>query len=242
LNTYIETKPPRLINNGQEFLWWSERDGWGHYYLYDINGTLKNQVDAGEFVADAIQGIDEKGRAMYFTARGREDGEDPYYAHLYRINLDGTGMKLLDPGDANHTVSLPESARYFVNNSSRINAAPRSAMYDAAGNLLIDLETADIKPLLEHGFKFPEPFKVKADDGITDLYGVMYKPFDFDPNKKYPIICTCIRVRRPRVSPRHSRRAATALSSLSSGSSSSRWGIGEEARSVPSGITTSATV
>ena len=188
LNTYIETRPPRLINNGQEFLWWSERDGWGHYYLYDINGTLKNQVDSGEFVADAIQGIDEKGRVMYFTARGREAGEDPYYAHLYRVNLDGTGMKLLDPGDADHAVIVCESARYFVDNSTRINAVPRSLLYDAAGNLLIELETTDIKPLLEHGFKFPEPFKVKADDGITDLYGVMYKPFDFDPGKKYPII------------------------------------------------------
>ena len=188
LNTYIEYRQPRLINNGLEFLWWSERDGWGHYYLYDINGTLKNQVDSGEFVADSILGIDEKTRTMYFTARGREAGEDPYYAHAYRINLDGTGMKLLDPGDANHAANMCESARYFVDNSSRINAAPRSALYDAAGNLLIDLETTDIKPLLEHGFKFPEPFKVKADDGITDLYGVMYKPFDFDPNKKYPVV------------------------------------------------------
>ncbi len=188
LNTYIETRPPRLINNGQEFLWWSERDGWGHWYLYDINGTLKNQVDSGEFVADAIQGIDEKSRTMYFTALGREAGEDPYYAHLYKINLDGTGMKLLDPGDATHTVSMSESARYFVDNSSRVNAAPRSLLYDAAGSLLADLETTDIKPLLEHGFKFPEPFRVKADDGITDLYGVMYKPFDFDPNKKYPVV------------------------------------------------------
>ena len=188
LNTYIETRQPRLINNGQEFLWWSERDGWGHWYLYDINGTLKNQVDSGEFVGDAIQGIDEKTRTMFFTALGKEPGEDPYYAHFYRINLDGTGMKLLDPGDSTHAVNMGESARYFVDNSSRVNAAPRSILYDAAGNLLIDLETTDVKPLLEHGFKFPEPFKVKADDGITDIYGVMYKPFDFDPGKKYPVV------------------------------------------------------
>lgn len=188
LNTYVETKPPRLINNGQEFLWWSERDGWGHYYLYDIAGTLKNQIDSGEFVAEAIQGIDEKTRTVFFTAEGRETGEDPYYQHFYRVNLDGTGLKLLNPGDASHAVSVCESARYFVDNASRVNSAPRAVLYDSAGTQLLDLETTDVKPLMEAGFKFPEPFKVKADDGITDLYGVMYKPFDFDPLKHYPII------------------------------------------------------
>jgi dipeptidyl aminopeptidase/acylaminoacyl peptidase len=201
LNTYIEPKIPRLINNGQEFLWWSERDGWGHLYRYDINGNLKNQVTSGEFVCYAagggggggggggcVQGVDEKSGTVFFTASGREPGEDPYYLHMYRINLDGTGIKLLDPGDASHSVNMSESSKYFVDNSSRVNSAPRSVLYDNAGNLVMDLETTDVKALLEAGYKFPEPFKVKADDGITDLYGVMYKPFDFDPNKKYPII------------------------------------------------------
>jgi dipeptidyl aminopeptidase/acylaminoacyl peptidase len=201
LNTYIETQTPRLINNGQEFIWWSERDGWGHLYRYDINGTLKNQITSGEFVCvsaggggggggggGAIQGIDEKSGTLFFTAAGREPGEDPYYTHLYRVNLDGTGLKLLNPGDASHAVSMSESSKYFVDNSSRVNTAPRSALYDTAGNLVMELETTDVKPLLEAGYKFPEPFKVKADDGITDIGGVMYKPFDFDPNRKYPII------------------------------------------------------
>ncbi len=200
LNTYIESQQPRLINNGQEFIWWSERDGWGHLYRYGIDGTLKNQIDSGEFVCTSaggggggggggcIQGIDEKTGTLFFTAAGREPGEDPYYTHLYRINLDGTGLKLLDPGDASHSVNMSESSKYFVDNSSRVNLAPRSVLYDNAGNVVMDLETTDLKPLLEAGYKLPEPFKVKADDGITDLYGVMYKPFDFDPNKKYPVI------------------------------------------------------
>ena len=155
LNTYIETKPPRLINNGTEFLWWSERDGWGHYYLYDINGNLKNQIDAGEFVADAIQGIDEKTRTLYFTAFGREPGEDPYYSHFYKINLDGTGLKLLNPGDGNHAVNVSETPKYFVDNSSRVNSTPRSVLYDNAGTMVMDLETPDLKPLSRSGIEVP---------------------------------------------------------------------------------------
>jgi len=188
LNTYIEFKPLWLINNGQELVHWSERDGWGHYYLFDAEGKLKNQITSGEFYADGIESIDEKTRTLYLTANGRESGEDPYYEHAYRIGLDGSGMKLLDPGDASHAISMSDSAKYFVNNSSRVNTAPEAALYDQLGNKLMPLENTDLSALMEAGFKFPETFKVKADDGITDLYGVIYKPFDFDPNKKYPII------------------------------------------------------
>jgi dipeptidyl-peptidase-4 len=189
LNTYIESKPLRLLNNGTELIFWSERDGWGHFYLYDTaTGTLKNRLTEGEFVTTSVEGIDEKARAVYITAAGREKGEDPYYTHLYRVNLDGTGIKLLNPGDASHSASVSESNRYFVVNSSRVDAAPESSLYDTMGNLVTKLETPDLSALTEMGFKFPEPFTVKADDGITDLYGVMYKPFDFDPTKKYPII------------------------------------------------------
>jgi dipeptidyl aminopeptidase/acylaminoacyl peptidase len=189
LNTYIETKPLRLASNGTELVHWSERDGWGHFYLYDANtGALKNRITEGEFVATAVEGVDDKTRSLYFVAAGREKNEDPYYTHLYRIALDGTGIKLLNGGNATHAVNMSESTRYFVNNSSRIDAAPESDLFDAAGTLVMKLETPDLRPLKEAGFKFPEPFTVKADDGITDLYGVMYKPFDFDPNRKYPII------------------------------------------------------
>jgi dipeptidyl-peptidase-4 len=188
MNVYIEEKPLKFLNNGAEILWWSERDGWGHYYLYGADGTLKNQVDQGEFVAEDISYVDDKARVFYMTASGREDGENPYFMHNYRVNLDGGGTKLLDPGDASHAVSAADNGRYFVDNSSRVNSAPQSMLYDAQGSLTMPLEKVDVGALLAAGYKYPEPFTVKADDGITDIYGVMYKPFDFDPNRKYPII------------------------------------------------------
>jgi dipeptidyl aminopeptidase/acylaminoacyl peptidase len=197
LNTYIEYKPIYLINNGQEIIHWSERDGWGHYYLFDANGKLKNQITSGEYYADSIEAVDERTRTLYLMANGHEANQDPYYEHLYRIGLDGNGnsegcngscMRLLNAGDATYSVSISDSGRYFVSNGSRVNTAPESALFDQLGNRVVSLESADLSTMMESGYKFPEPFKVKADDGITDLYGVMYKPFDFDPNKKYPII------------------------------------------------------
>ena len=188
LNTYLETQALWTLGNGQEFIHWSERDGWGHYYLFGADGSLKNQITTGEFVAGPIAWVDEKLRVMYFAANGREAGEDPYFTHLYRVNLDGTGLKLLDPGSASHASVASDSGKYFINTHSQVHSAPRSELFDFTGLKLADLETTDVTALTEAGFKFPEPFKVKADDGITDLYGVMYKPFDFDPAKRYPII------------------------------------------------------
>jgi dipeptidyl-peptidase 4 len=188
MNVYVETKPLRVINNGTELIHWSERDGWGHYYLYGADGTLKNQITHGEFVTEDVMGIDEKARAIFIMAEGREDGEDPYYTHIYRANLDGSGMKLLDPGDESHAANMSDSGRFFVDNASRVNTAPKAVLYDAQGTHVLDLEAVDLTPMTNAGFQFPETFQVKADDGVTDLYGVMYKPFDFDPNKKYPIV------------------------------------------------------
>lgn len=189
LNTYIEAKPLRLANGGSDLVFWSERDGWAHFYLYDANtGQLKNRITEGEYVATDIEQIDDKMRVMYFNAAGRETDEDPYYSHLYRVNLDGTGLKLLNAGNATHNASMVDSMKFFVDNSTRIDGAPESVLYDTLGNPVLKLETPDLDPLMEAGFKFPEPFTVKADDGVTDLYGVMYKPFDFDPARKYPII------------------------------------------------------
>ena len=188
MNVYVETKPLRVINNGTELIHWSERDGWGHYFLYGADGTLKSQITHGEFVAEDITGVDEKARALFLTAEGREDGEDPYYTHVYRANLDGSGMKLLDPGNESHAVNMSDSGRFFVDNSSRVDTAPTAVLYDNQGARVEDLEKVDLGPMMAEGFHFPEIFKVKADDGVTDLYGVMYKPFNFDPNKKYPIV------------------------------------------------------
>ena len=189
LNTYIESRPLRLINNGQDLVFWSERDGWGHYYVYDAaSGALKNRVTEGEFVSMSIDGVDDKTKTLFITAVGREKGEDPYYPHLYRVGYDGSGLKLLNAGNASHAVVLADDARYFIDNSSRVDAAPESVLADTLGAAVTKLETPDLSALKEAGFKFPEPFAVKADDGVTDLYGVMYKPFDFDEKKKYPII------------------------------------------------------
>jgi dipeptidyl-peptidase 4 len=188
LNTYLETRNLGLINNGEELIHWSERTGWAHFYLYDGEGNLKNQITSGPFHCDDIQGIDEKNRCLYFTANGREKGEDPYYDHLYRVNFDGTGLELLNPGNFNHFSRICDSNRFFVDNYSRVDTTPQSAVLDNKGNKLMDLETSDLSLLMEAGYQFPETFKVKAADSITDLYGVMYKPFDFDETKKYPII------------------------------------------------------
>ena len=127
--------------------------------------------------------MDEKKRVLYFTANGKEANEDPYYLHLYRVNFDGSGLRLLNAGEFEHAVSMDDHEQFFVNNFSRVNTIPKSTLHNAEGKKIMDLETADFSSLMESGYKFPQVFKVKADDGITDLYGVMYKPFDFDSTK-----------------------------------------------------------
>jgi dipeptidyl aminopeptidase/acylaminoacyl peptidase len=188
-NTYIEIQPLRLLQAGKQAIHWSEKDGWGHYYLIDTTtGKTIRQITSGEFVGTGIVGVDEKTRTLYFTAVGREPNEDPYFAHFYRANIDTGEVKLLNAGNASHAPLLNDKATFFVNNASRVDMAPESALYDTMGTKVMDLEKTDVSALLEAGFKYPEPFAVKADDGITDLYGTMYKPFDFDPGKRYPVI------------------------------------------------------
>ena len=192
LNSSIEIKKPELIKNGAELIEWSERDGWAHLYLYDGQGNLKNQITQGAWHVEAVIGVDETKRVVYFSANGKESvnggKEDPYYMHLYKINLDGSGLQLLNSGNFDHSFSVNDNNTYFVNNASRVNTTPVSSLHSADGKKIMDLETADLRNLMATGYKFPETFKIKADDGITDLYGVMYKPYDFDSTKKYPII------------------------------------------------------
>ncbi len=188
MNVYIDMEDLKLINNGKELIHWSERDGWGHLYLYGSDGTLKNQITSGPFHVASIEGVDDAKRVVYFTANGREPDENPYYKHLYRVNFDGSGLKLLNPGDFNAAVSMCDDTRFFVSNFSRVDTTPTTDLYDNTGKKIMTLETADLSNLLAAGYKFPEPFTVKAADGITDLYGVMYKPYDFDSTKTYPII------------------------------------------------------
>jgi len=194
----------RVLANGAEIIWFSERDGWGHLYLYDgKTGKLKKQITKGEWLVRNIIQVDEEQRQIYFTAGGREERRDPYYRHLYRINLDGSGLRLLSPEDADHNyISLSlggslgmqrgsnfsPSGRFFVDNHSRIDMAPVSVLRDWEGNLILRLQEADFSGLLDTGWTWPERFKVKARDGKTDIYGIIIRPTKFSPYKKYPIL------------------------------------------------------
>lgn len=188
MNTYVEIKDPYLFNDGKEFIEWSERDGWAHFYLYDSDGNLKNQITSGPWHSNNIVKVDAKNRVMYFTANAREKGENPYYQHFYKVNLDGSNLTLLDKGNFTHNVEMSDSYRYFIDNYSRVNTAPVAEVCNNDGKTVMQLETADLSNLFAAGYKFPEIFKAKAADGITDLYGVMYKPFDFDSTKRYPVV------------------------------------------------------
>jgi dipeptidyl aminopeptidase/acylaminoacyl peptidase len=187
MNTYQEQQSPRRMANG-DFVWWSERDGWAHLYLYGPDGTLKARLTEGPWHVSGVVGIDEERGQVFFQANGREEGEDPYYGHMYRVNLDGSGLTLLNPGDFDHRASMNEANHFFVDNFSRVNTTPVAALFNSNGQKVMDLEEADFSALEAAGYQFPEPYKVKSADGVTDIYGVMYKPFDFDPHKKYPIV------------------------------------------------------
>ena len=187
-NTYIESRPLVLFNNETEMLHWAERSGWAHYYLYDTEGNLKNEVTSGSYHVERAIGVDDKSRTLYFTAHGIPKDQDPYYEHLYKINLNGSGLQALNAGDYNTNTSMADSNAYFVNNYSRVNTVPKSELRSHTGKLIMSLEEADLSQLMATGYQFPETFKMKADDGITDIYGVMYKPYDFDETKKYPLL------------------------------------------------------
>ena len=188
MNTYQETRPLKTLSGGKELIQWSERDGWAHLYLYDDKGNLKNRITKGPWHVEDILKVDEKARVIYFTANGRNKDENPYYEHLYRVNADGTGLKQITKGDFFHQSEVDDDARFIVDNYSRINTIPKAVLLDNAGNKVMDLQESDFSQLFANGYKFPELFTVKAADGVTDLYGVMYKPFNFDSTKVYPIV------------------------------------------------------
>jgi dipeptidyl aminopeptidase/acylaminoacyl peptidase len=177
-------------DNG-DIVWWSERSGWGHFYLYDHAGRLKNPITSGQWRAASIVALDSTARVLYVNGLGREDGENPYYRHMYKVNLDGSGLTLLDAGNAMHSpnaTALNEKKTFYVDNASRTDLVPKAVVRDAFGKVVMDLETTDMSSLREMGWKSSEPFMVKAADGVTDIWGNMYKPFDFDSTKRYPII------------------------------------------------------
>ena len=188
MNTSIEWQMPTLISNEREVIQWSERTGWAHLYRYNVNGELINPITKGEWHVSQVLGVDDAKRVIYFTATGYNKEENPYYLHLFRVNYDGSGLKQLDPKGFNGTFSLSDDCRYFTTTYSRVDAAPVSELYTTDGRKILTLQTVDLEPLFAMGYQYPETFVVKAADGITDLHGVMYKPYDFDPSKKYPII------------------------------------------------------
>ncbi len=177
-----------IINEGKEYIWYSERTGWGQLYRYDSNGNLKNAITKGSFVVGDIARIDTTANTIYFSAFGREDGQNPYYANFYSVNFDGSNFRRLADENANHAINASDNGNYFVDNYSRVDLPTKSVLRDRNGKIIANLQETDISLMEEKGWKMPETFSVKAADGATDLYGVMWKPFDFDSTKTYPII------------------------------------------------------
>lgn len=187
MNTYVESRPLRIIDNGRKMIHWSERNGWANLYLYNTDGTLIRNLTEGAYHVDDVLAVNEKEGYVLFRACGKEKGENPYQMHVYSVSLQGGEPKLLDMPDMNIDAIATEDGKYFIANYSRVDYKPASALYDAKGRKVCDLGEADFSLLFAAGYKFPERFTVKAADGITDLYGAIYKPFDFDSTKVYPI-------------------------------------------------------
>lgn len=177
--------------DNHEIIWVSEKDGWRHIYLVDEQtGQIKNQVTKGEWVVRDIDSVDTQKREVWFRASGMNAGEDPYHIHYYRIKFDGTGLvKLTDHAKATHQLTFSPDRAYYVDTYSTMTSAPVSELRKTAdASLVMKLETADISQYLTLGFKLPEIFKAKGRDGKTDIWGIVYRPSNFDPKKKYPII------------------------------------------------------
>jgi dipeptidyl aminopeptidase/acylaminoacyl peptidase len=179
----------REICDGDAVTWFSSRSGWGHLYLLDAQtGEERCQLTSGAWnVRDIVQ-VDEAGRWIYFTANGREADRDPYYRHLYRCSFDGSQFELLTPEDADHDIAFSPSGAYFIDTFSRIDQPQTIVLRSADGRLVSELEQADISGLLGRGWRFPERFQVKARDGVTDIYGMIIRPSDYDPMRKYPVL------------------------------------------------------
>jgi dipeptidyl-peptidase 4 len=177
----------RVLPASNEVLWWSQRDNWGHLYLYDLRtGELKRQLTTGAWNVAEVLHVD--GRTLFFTGVGREAGRNPYFQHLYRVGLDGRGLALLTPEDANHAITMSPDGRHFVDRYSTTTTPPVTVLRRMDGRVVMPLERADITRLVATGWRAPTPFTVKARDGVTDLYGIMYTPTQVDSARRYPII------------------------------------------------------
>ena len=188
-NLYIFGRPNVRVLSTGEVVWFSERDGWGHLYLYDgTTGSLKRRITSGEWVVREIVFVDEAERRVYFTGGGREPGRNPYYRHLYRASLDGSEPELLTPEDAEHEVYASPDGQRFADVYSRVDLPPRAVLRDARGRLVCEFERADVSALEGAGWTPPVTFSVTGADGETTIHGVMYLPSDFDAGSSYPVI------------------------------------------------------
>lgn len=177
-----------VASNGDDIIFPSQKDGWLHLYRYDASGKLKNQIESGPYAVERVAYVSDSTKRVYFTAWGKEPGV-PYYAHLYRIGFDGSGTTLLTPEDGNHRVTFVPSGGYFLDTFSRVDMPPVTHLRSATdGSIIMTLEKADVDLLRNIGWTAAEVFTVKARDNVTTLWGLMYKPSDFDSTRKYPII------------------------------------------------------
>jgi dipeptidyl aminopeptidase/acylaminoacyl peptidase len=192
--TYFESSTGDRVNwrylaDSNEVLWFSQRDNWGQMYLYDAStGKLKNQITHGSSNVKKVLAVDEKARVMYFLGEGKEAGWDPYFTALYRVNLDGSGLKLLTPETANHDITASDDGTLFVDVASTPTTPAKSVVRDREGKVVMSIADQDITKLVASGWKPLTPITTKARDGKTDLYGFMFKPTDFDESKRYPVV------------------------------------------------------
>ena len=179
----------RYLSATQEFIWLSSRDDWNHLYLYDARtGVLKRRITSGSWNVSEVLRVDEQRREVYFLGVGREPGRNPYFAHLYKVNMDDGRTRLLTPEDANHEVTFSPVGSFFLDRYSTPQLPPIAVLRDQDGKLVFNLEQADIGQLRAIGWTPPTPLEVKARDGMTDLYGLMFRPSTFDKHRRYPII------------------------------------------------------
>jgi dipeptidyl-peptidase-4 len=191
--TFLESGNGRVnwkyLPGSNEAIWFSQKDNWGQLYLHDLQtGKLKHAITSGDGNVTQLLRVDEPARMLYFQGVGKEPGRDPYFRHFYRVSMDGKPAQLLTPEDADHDVSLSPSGQYFVDNYSRPDVPTTAVLRDAAGKVVLPLEKMDISRLLATGWKPPMPITVKDRGGVGDLYGLLYRPTNFDPAKKYPIV------------------------------------------------------
>ncbi len=172
-----------------EAIWYSERDDWGHLYLYDLTtGKRKNQITKGNFVVTQLLKMDAANRVLYFEANGKEAGRDPYFSHFYRVDFDGRNLKLLTPEDGHHQVTISPDGKYFIDSYSKPDVPATAVLRDMTGRQIAPLEKTDISRLAAAGWKPPTPITVKSRDSKWDLYGLMFTPSNLDRSKKYPVI------------------------------------------------------